>query len=79
MTNSFQYNLCTTRRVRGKNGKVYRQWGTIESFQDIELAEKELALMRKRYPKQDWRIDTLLPNTGYFPGLGDVLPQLSPD
>ena len=74
-----QYNLCTTRRVRGKNGKVYKQWGIIESFQDKELAEKELALMRNRHPKSDWRIDALLPNTGYFPGLGDVLPQLSLD
>ena len=74
-----QYNLCTTRRIKGKNGKVYRQWGSIETFQDKDLAEKELALMRKRYPKSDWRIDEQLPETGTFPGLGDVLPQLSPD
>tara|TARA_R100000081_G_C4780093_1_gene150947 strand:+ start:272 stop:502 length:231 start_codon:yes stop_codon:yes gene_type:complete len=74
-----QYNLCTTRRFKDKDGKVYKQWGIIESFQDKELAEKELALMRNRHPKSDWRIDALLPNTGYFPGLGDVLPQLSLD
>ena len=69
-----QYNLCTTRIIKDKDGKTYKQWGKIESFQDKELAEKELALMRKRYPKRDWRIDE-----GFqFPGLGDLLPLVVP-
>ena len=70
-----QYNLYTTRIIKDKDGKTYKQWGIIESFQDKDLAEKELALMRKRYPKRDWRID----ESFQFSGLGNFLPLITPN
>ena len=73
------YNLCTTRPWRSKNGKVFKQWGIIKSFQDKELAEKELSSMVLSYPDRDFRIDELPPGTHYFPGLGEFCPQPTPD